>query len=221
MHSSLEKLNFIKAKVNEIIKTKQLKLDTQIVVISKTFPIDNFEHLIKEGHSHFGENKVQEAYEKWSIIKNHYKNLKIHMVGKLQTNKVNKAVKIFDYIHSLDNEKLALKIRNQEKEVNKKIKLFIQVNLANEDQKSGISPSELDGFYKFCVNDLHLNVVGLMCLPPANTSVNYFKKLNNYANKLNLKHLSMGMSSDYENAVGNGSTFLRIGTAILGKRTII
>ena len=178
--------------------------------------------LIDFGHCHFGENKVQEASEKWSEIKETRKDLKIHMVGKLQTNKAKKAVKIFDYIHSLDNAKLASKIYQYEKELNKNVKLFIQVNLANEEQKSGINLKELANFYDYCKKDLFLNIIGLMCLPPIDdNSDKYFNVLKENAVKLNLSELSMGMSSDFEKAVSSGSTFLRLGTIILGERKSI
>ena len=175
--------------------------------------------LIENGHSHFGENKLQEAEFKWSELKVQNNNLKLHMVGKLQSNKAKKAVQLFDYIHSLDNEKLALKLSFFENELSKKNKLFIQVNLANEKQKSGILLNELNDFYNYCSKDLSLNIIGLMCLPPINLeSRKYFKLLKNTANNLKLYELSMGMSSDYEIAIEEGSTFLRLGTLIMGKR---
>ena len=175
--------------------------------------------LIENGHSHFGENKLQEAEFKWSELKEQNNNLKLHMVGKLQSNKAKKAVQLFDYIHSLDNEKLALKLSFFENELSKKNKLFIQVNLANEKQKSGILLNELNDFYNYCSKDLSLNIIGLMCLPPINLeSRKYFKLLKNTANNLKLYELSMGMSSDYEIAIEEGSTFLRLGTLIMGKR---
>jgi len=171
---------------------------------------------------HFGENKIQEAENKWSEVRNQYSNLKLHMIGKLQSNKAKKAVKIFDYIHSLDNAKLAAKIAQYEKELNKKTKLFIQVNLAEENQKSGILLNNLNNFYYYCKKELLLNVIGLMCLPPfESNSQKYFKMLKNVAEKLNLKDLSMGMSSDFEQAIINGSTYLRLGTVILGERNFI
>ena len=221
MHKNIEKLKFIKNKINEIIVEKQLKTKPQIIVITKTFPIDNVVPLIEDGHIHYGENKIQEAEKKWLSIKKKYKNLNLHMVGKLQSNKAKKAVDLFDYIHSLDNEKLALKISQYQKEVNKDVKLFIQVNIANEKQKSGITMHNLKKFYEYCVNDLSLNVIGLMCLPPMDeNSDKYFKLLKKNSDDLNLKELSMGMSSDFDNAVINGSTFLRLGTIIMGERKI-
>jgi len=222
MHTTLEKLEFIQNKINEIISRKQLKIEPKIIVVTKTFPIKNITPLLENGHIHYGENKIQEAEKKWTEIKKIHKNFQLHMVGKLQSNKAKKAVKLFDYIHSLDNEKLALKIYESQKELNKEVKLFIQVNLADEEQKSGLPINNLNSFYNYCVKDLSLNVIGLMCLPPIQNDVNkYFKLLKKSSDEINLKELSMGMSSDFENAVINGSTFLRIGTLIMGKRNII
>ena len=219
MHTSLQKLTLVKIKVNEIIKQKQLKTNPTIIVVTKTFSLNQITPLIESGHIHFGENKIQEAESKWIGVKQKFSNLQLHMVGKLQTNKVKKAVKIFDYIHSLENAKLALKIFQHEKELNKKIKLFIQVNLADENQKSGILLNDLNNFYYYCTKELSLNVIGLMCLPPVeSSSQEYFKVLKNVAEKLNLKDLSMGMSSDFEEAIIHGSTYLRLGTIILGER---
>ena len=178
--------------------------------------------LLEYGHIHFGENKIQEAEEKWTEIKKKYKNLQLHMVGKLQSNKVKKAVKLFDFIHSLDNKKLALMISKYQKELKKEVKLFIQINLAAEEQKSGLLLTNLNNFYNYCVSELSLNIVGLMCLPPVDiNSDKYFKLLKKSSDDLNLNDLSMGMSSDFENAVLNGSTFLRLGTLIMGKRNVI
>ena len=217
----MKKLEFIQNKINEIINKKQLKTKPEIIVVTKTFPIENITPLLESGHLHFGENKIQETENKWRQIKNNFKNLSLHMVGKLQSNKAKKAVDLFDYIHSLDNEKLALKISQYQKELNKDVKLFIQVNLGDENQKSGIAISNLKSFYNYCVNDLSLNVIGLMCLPPIGSDSNkYFTLLKKSADDLNLKELSMGMSSDFDSAVINGSTFLRLGTLIMGKRNI-
>jgi len=221
MHSSLQKLTLVKNKVNEIITQKQLKTNPTIIVISKNFSQEKIKPLLDNGHIHFGENKIQEAESKWSEIINTNKNLQLHMVGRLQSNKAKKAVKLFNFIHSLDNEKLALKLSQSEKELNKKTKLFVQVNLGEESQKSGIDLKDLHNFYNYCTNDLQLNIIGLMCLPPVNlNSDKYFKILKKLAVKLNLKQLSMGMSSDFEKAIINGSTYLRLGTAILGERSI-
>ena len=219
MHSSLQKLTLVKNKINEIINQKQLKTNPTIIVISKTFSQEKIKPLLDSGHTHFGENKIQEAESKWSEIINANKNLQLHMVGKLQSNKAKKAVKLFNFIHSLDSEKLALKLSQSEKELNKKTKLFVQMNLGEESQKSGIDLKDLHNFYNYCTNDLQLNIIGLMCLPPLNVnSDKFFKILKNSAEKLNLKELSMGMSSDFEKAIINGSTYLRLGTAILGER---
>jgi len=221
MHTNLKKLKFIQNKINEIINEKQLKTKPEIIVVTKTFPIENIIPLLEGGHVHYGENKIQEAENKWGKIKKNYRNLCLHMVGKLQSNKVKKAVDLFDYIHSLDSEKLALKISHYQKELKKDVKLFIQLNLADEKQKSGITISNLKNFYNYCVNDLSLNVIGLMCLPPMDSSSDkYFKLLKKNSDGLNLNELSMGMSSDFDSAVINGSTFLRLGTLIMGERNI-
>ena len=221
MHTNLKKLEFIQNKINEIISKKQLKTKPEIIVVTKTFSIENIIPLVESGHLHYGENKIQEAENKWDKIKKNYKNLSLHMVGKLQSNKAKKAVDLFDYIHSLDNEKLALKISHYQKELNKDVKLFIQLNLADEKQKSGITINNLKSFYSYCVNDLSLNVIGLMCIPPIDRNSNeYFKLLKRTSDHLNLKELSMGMSSDFDSAVINGSTFLRLGTLIMGERNI-
>ena len=170
------------------------------------------------GHLEFGENKVQEAIEKWSEIKTKKKDIQLHLIGKLQSNKAKFAVKIFDYIHSLDSEKLAKKISEEQRKQNKNIKLFIQVNIGNEDQKSGISINQLNDFYQFC-NQLNLNIIGLMCIPPFDQNPEgYFKEMQSLKERLNLKELSMGMSSDYLQAVDYSSTYLRIGSSIFGKR---
>jgi len=219
MHTGVQRLNLIKNKVKEISDRKQLKTIPQIVVVTKTFSLNQITPLLEIGHIHFGENKIQEAENKWLDVKNKYKDLQLHMVGKLQSNKAKKAVKLFDYIHSLDSVKLAIKISKCTKELNKEIKLFIQVNLAEETQKSGILLKDLSSFYNFCRKKLSLNIIGLMCLPPMSSdSDKFFKILKNTSEKLNLTNLSMGMSSDYEQAILNGATHLRLGTAILGER---
>ena len=221
MHKSLQNLRFVENKVNELIDKKQLKISPKIIVISKTFSLEKIKPLLKNSHYHFGENKIHEAENKWSEMKKNNNNLQLHLVGKLQSNKAKRAVVLFDYIHSLDNKKLALKISQYEKELDKKVKLFIQVNVGKEDQKTGIGPEELNNFYNYCSKELSLNVIGLMCIPPINSnSDKYFKILKLYADKLNLKELSMGMSSDFEDAILYGSTFLRLGTAILGERNL-
>ena len=221
MHNAVEKLNLVKKKVNEIINRKQLKTNPQIIAITKTFSLDKITPLLKIGHRHFGENKVQEAENKWSYVKNTYKNLQLHMVGKLQSNKVKKAVMLFDYIHSLDNENVAKKLNVHIKELKKKVKIFIQINVTKESQKSGIYLDELNSFYNYCIKELSLNIIGLMCLPPFNSDPNeYFHILKKKSEELNLKDLSMGMSADYEQAILSGSTYLRLGTEIFGKRSI-
>ena len=219
MHNNVKRLNFVKNKVKEILDKKQLKTNPQIIAVTKTFPLSQITPLLEMGHIHFGENKVQEAEAKWLQLKNEYKNLQLHMLGKLQTNKAKKAVNLFNYIHSLDNAKLASKISQFEKELNKKIKLFIQINIAEENQKTGVALNDLSTFYKYCTQDLSLNIIGLMCLPPVGSkSQEYFQILRKNSEKLNLKNLSMGMSTDYEDAILYGSTHIRIGTAIFGKR---
>ena len=220
MHTCVQRLNFIKNKVKEILDKKQLKTAPQIIAVTKTFPLNKIAPLLEMGHIHFGENKIQEAESKWFDVKKKYRNLQLHMLGKLQSNKAKKAVKLFDYIHSLDNKNLATKLSKYEKELDKKIKLFIQVNIAEEDQKSGIPLNNLNHFYNFCIKELSLNIIGLMCLPPINSDSNkYFQILKKASDKLNLPDLSMGMSADYDQAILNGSTYLRLGTAIFGART--
>jgi len=217
----LNNLKSINDEIKEIVNRKQLKITPNIIAVSKTFPLDKILPIIESGHVHFGENKVQEAETKWLNFKNKNKNIKLHMLGKLQSNKAKKAIETFDYIHSLDNPKLAEKISHYEKIIGKKTNLFIQVNLADEQQKSGIILNDVDSFYTYCSKDLSLNVIGLMCLPPINSNTEkYFKMLKDISVKLNVPHLSMGMSSDYNLAVESGSTFLRLGTAIFGKRNI-
>ena len=219
MHASIQRLDLARDKIKEIVEREQLKIIPQIIAITKTFSLSEIVPLIKMGHTHYGENKIQEAEDKWMPVKNKYKNLKLHMVGKLQSNKAKKAVKLFDYIHSLDNVKLAKKLSQYEKELDKKIKFFIQVNIAEENEKSGIFLNELSEFYNYCTKQLYLNVIGLMVLPPINENPDkYFKILKKRASELHLTDLSMGMSTDYKQAILNGSTFLRLGTAIFGKR---
>ena len=195
-------------------------MKTKIIAVTKTFPISEIKPLIDYGHLHYGENKVQEALEKWSDIKNEVKNIKLHMIGKLQTNKVKFVIPLFDYIHSLDNLKLAQKIALEQKKNNKKLKIFIQVNIGNENQKSGIHQNEVMNFYKKCINDLNLDIVGLMCIPPLKGDKNeYFKLMNDLNKSIGLDELSMGMSSDYLEAVFHGATYVRIGSKIFGERS--
>ena len=175
--------------------------------------------LINDGHVHFGENKVQEAVDKWTDIKQSFNHIKLHMIGKLQTNKVKHTIPLFDYIHSLDSLKLAEKISMEEKKKNKKVKIFIQINVGYENQKSGIDSEQLENFYNICTKDLKLDIIGLMCLPPQNLDKEkYFSEMLNLSKKIRLNDLSMGMSSDYITAVKYKSTFLRIGSQIFGKR---
>ncbi len=192
-----------------------------IICVSKTFSMPKLKPLIDFGHCHFGENKVQEAVEKWSKIKETHKGLKIHMVGKLQTNKAKKAVRLFDFVHSLDSIKLADALKKSESEFNKKISYFIQINIGNETQKSGIYAKDAKDFLKYCVEEAKLNIIGLMVIPPNDeNTAKYFQETSNLNSKLGLKDLSMGMSSDYELAIKFKSTFLRIGSGILGPRNL-
>ena len=218
MHVSVQKLIHIE----ELVKSKEMDLNkpktSKIIAISKTFSLDKIIPLINHGHYDYGENKVQEALDKWTKIKEEKPELKLHLVGKLQTNKVKFAVKLFDFIHSVDSKKLAKKIYDEQLNQNRKVKLFIQVNIGNEEQKSGILKNDLNDFYHYC-KDLNLDVIGLMCIPPFNSDPNpFFQELNDLNKNLNLEELSMGMSSDYLKAVENYSTYLRIGSAIFGER---
>ena len=219
MHKSVQKLIHIE----QLVKSKETNLNkgkaSKIIAISKTFSLDKIMPLINYGHNDYGENKVQEALDKWTVIKEKKPDLKLHLVGKLQTNKAKFAVKLFDFIHSVDSKKLAKKISEEQSKLNKSVKIFLQVNIGNEEQKSGILKNELDDLYQYC-NDLELDVVGLMCIPPFNSDPTpFFQELNNLNKNLSLKELSMGMSSDYIKAVENNSTYLRIGSEIFGKRT--
>ena len=201
----LNKLNFIN--------------NPKIVAVSKTFKIDKILPLIEHGHNDYGENKVQEALEKWTEIKKINPKIKLHMVGKLQTNKVKFAVQIFDYIHSVDSEKLARKIAEEQNKIARKIKIFLQVNIGDEDQKSGINKNELDQLFSFC-KKIGLNVIGLMCIPPVKIDPeNYFEKMKKLNKDLDLAQLSMGMSSDYLKAVKHSATYIRIGSSIFGERS--
>ena len=207
-------------KINSNIIKLDLKKNINIIAVSKTFSIDHIKPLIDFGHAHFGENKVQEATTKWSDVKKEKPNIKLHMVGKLQSNKAKSAVEIFDYIHSLDNQKLADVLSKVQNNKNKFLKYFIQVNIGNEIQKSGISISELDDFYNYCVNEKKLEIIGLMIIPPNdNNTIKYFKIVNDLNSSLALKELSMGMSADYLEALNHGATFVRIGSSIFGQRS--
>ena len=220
MHNVVERLIAIRSEIKELlIKNNSQHKDLNIIIVCKTFSMDKILPLIETGHVHFGENKVQEAELKWKEVKKKHSNIKLHMVGKLQTNKVKTALKIFDYIHSVDNYKLAEKIVKYEKELNKKINTFAQVNIGEEFQKNGISPKNIKQFVNYCRNSLSLNIIGLMCLPPINENPEkYFLYLNQLRSQVDLRHLSMGMSNDYQMATKCGSTFLRIGSKILGER---
>ena len=213
MHESVQKL----VHIEKVVKSKEIDSNKiTIVAVSKTFNLDKILPLIDYGHLHYGENKVQEALEKWTDIKEKKPELKLHLVEKLQTNKVKFALKIFDFIHSVDSEKLAKKIADEQLKQNKKVKIFLQVNIGNG--KSGVSKNDLNNLLIYC-KSLDLDVVGLMCLPPANIDPTpYFKELNIISKSLNLSELSMGMSSDYSKAIENSSTFIRVGSSIFGKK---
>ena len=220
MHATVLNLERIKNEINDRISKSKLNCEKpNIIAVSKTFGIDKIEPLLNHGHNHFGENKVQEALEKWSNIKKTNNNIRLHMVGKLQTNKVKHVVPFFDFLHSLDNYKLAKKISEEEKKNKKKLKIFIQINIGMEEQKSGLNIEELKDFYNQCVNDLGLNIIGLMCLPPNyEETENYFKKMQNLVLEFKFNNLSMGMSNDYLKAVDYGANFIRIGSKIFGNR---
>ena len=194
--------------------------NVNIIAVSKTFPISHISPLINYGHFHFGENKVQEAQEKWTSIKTDFPNLKLHLLGKLQTNKVKFVLPLFDYIHSLDNIKLAEKISAEQEKKNFKPKIFIQVNLGKENQKSGIDEENLKSFYEKCINNFHLDIIGLMCLPPFDKDPKpYFQKMLDLSKNLSLKELSMGMSNDFKEALKFKATYIRVGSKIFGKRS--
>ena len=219
MHKTIENLNYIQNQINsKILKLNLSNYNPKIIAISKTFKINHISPLIEYGHRDFGENKVQEASEKWTQIKNKNKSIKLHMVGKLQTNKVKFVLPLFDFIHSLDNLKLAKKISEEQKKYENKPKIFIQINIGNEPQKSGIDKNQLSEFYNECIN-LGLNIVGTMCLPPINNNPDiYFSEMKKITNTLNLNNMSMGMSEDYLKAIEYPSTYLRIGSKIFGAR---
>ncbi len=194
--------------------------NANIVAVSKTFPIGHILPLLNHGHQHFGENKVQEAQEKWTSLKNDFPNLKLHLIGKLQTNKVKFALPLFDYIHSLDSIKLAEKISSEQKKKNFKPKIFIQVNIGKESQKSGSDEDDLESFQKRCVNEFDLNIIGIMCLPPLNEDpIPFFKKMQNLSKRLKFKEISMGMSNDYMDALRFNATYIRVGSKIFGNRS--
>ena len=219
MHSTIKNLLDIKNNIKFYLEKLNINTNPKILAVSKTFEINKILPLIEYGHLHYGENKVQEALEKWSDIKLTKKDLKLHLIGKLQTNKVKQAIKIFDYIHSVDSEKLAKKIADEEIKQGKKIKIFIQVNIGDEEQKSGVNKSSVNELYSYC-KAINLNVIGLMCIPPLTKSSDiYFKEMNILNKNLNLNELSMGMSSDYLDAIKNSATYVRIGSNIFGQRS--
>jgi hypothetical protein len=198
---------------------KSISNTAEIIVVTKNQNIDLIKNIIDHGHLHFGENKVQEALLKWKLILENNKSLELHLVGNLQTNKVTEALKIFSYIHSLDREKLAISLKKEEDKINKKIKYFIQINLEKELHKSGINPTDAYEFIDYCKNELNLNIVGLMCVPPVDSDPElYFKQLAEIANNKSLTQLSMGMSNDFQVALRSGATHVRIGSAIFGAR---
>ena len=216
MNIIVERFNKIKLNISKINSSSALK----IIAISKTFPLEHIMPLIELGHNHFGENKVQEAETKWSKIKKEKNNLRLHMVGKLQSNKAKKAVEIFDYIHSLDSQKLADILSKSQDEINKSINYFIQVNIGSESQKAGIQYNEVDQFYTYCTKEKKMNIIGLMAIPPNDENTEkYFKSLSELNSSLGLNELSMGMSSDYMKAINYKATYLRIGSAIFGERS--
>jgi pyridoxal phosphate enzyme (YggS family) len=206
--------------IRQEIKNSPSNISVNLIVVTKGRPLSEIEKIINAGHFHFGENRVQESIDKWSGILNLNPSLKLHFIGKLQTNKVTDVVRYFSFMHSLDNEKLALKLSNEEKSQKKKLNYFIQVNLGEENQKSGILKQDLTRFVTYCKKDLKLNIIGLMCLPPINqNSEKFFKELKQLASDNNLKELSMGMSNDYISAIKNGSTFVRIGSGIFSEKS--
>ena len=218
MHYTVKNLLDIKNNINTHLNKLNIKSDPKIIAVSKTFKIDKILPLVEHGHIHFGENKVQEAIEKWTDIKKSNLQVKLHMIGKLQTNKVKYAVRIFDYIHSVDNQKLAKKIADEQNKINKKIKVFLQINVGDEDQKSGINKVEANQLVAYC-KEIGLDLIGLMCIPPVNVDPkDYFKEMNEINNSFGFVDLSMGMSSDYLIAVSHSATYIRIGSNIFGTR---
>ncbi len=214
MHFSIKNLTYIQDKIKDVVQPPPI-----IIAVCKTFGPDSIKPLLDFGHRHFGENKVQEGMKKWQDLKLKYNNVNLHMIGKLQTNKVRDCVKLFDFIHSVDSKKLAKKISDEQNKINKKIKIFIQVNIGQENQKSGILKDELDELISYC-KEVNLNLLGLMCIPPANVNASkYFEETNSLNRKFGFSELSMGMSSDYLIACENSSTFLRVGSNIFGKRS--
>ena len=219
MHSTVKNLLYIKNNIKVYLEKLNINNNPKILAVSKTFELNKILPLIEYGHLDYGENKVQEALEKWSDIKKKKKDLKLHLIGKLQTNKVKQAIKIFDYIHSVDSEKLAKKIADEETKQGKKIKIFIQVNIGDEEQKSGVNKSSVNELYSYC-KAIDLNVIGLMCIPPLGKSSDiFFKEMRTLNKNLNLGELSMCMSADYLDAIKNSATYVRIGSNIFGERS--
>tara|TARA_B110000008_G_scaffold140349_1_gene142117 strand:- start:207 stop:866 length:660 start_codon:yes stop_codon:yes gene_type:complete len=219
MHKSVQNLIEIEKEIKLNLSNLNINNLPKIIAVSKTFKIDKILPLIEYGHTDFGENKVQEAIDKWDNLRETNSNIKLHMIGKLQTNKVKLAVKLFDYIHSVDSQKLAKKIADEQQKINKKVKIFIQVNIGNEDQKSGINKVELGKLVDYC-KQINLSVEGLMCIPPNDLDTSsYFSEMNLLNKNFNLSELSMGMSSDYLKASENLATYLRIGSKIFGQRS--
>ena len=215
MHNTVKNLIYIEDLIKSRVNDDNVP---KIIAVSKTFPLENILPLIEHGHLDYGENKVQEALDKWTEVKKKNNIIKLHLVGRLQTNKVKFALKVFDYIHSLDSEKLAKKIAEEQIKQEKKPKIFIQINIGNENQKSGIKQDKLSSFHKFCKN-LNLDIIGTMCIPPNDkNSESYFSKMNKINEELNFKDLSMGMSADYLDAAKNNATYVRIGSKIFGSR---
>ena len=218
MHDSVQKYKGILSAIDRKIEEQKIKSIPKVIAVSKTFKLEKILPLIEYGHLDYGENKVQEAIDKWSELKQKKQNIKLHLIGKLQTNKVKHAIKIFDYIHSLDSIKLAKKIAEEQKKQKKNLKLFIQVNIGNEEQKAGVNVNQINDLIDYS-KQLNLNIVGLMCIPPVNEEAEkYFKEIKILNKKLNFSEISMGMSSDYLKAVENHSTYLRIGSSIFGQR---
>ena len=219
MHDTVKNLLDIQNNIKINLNNLNIINDPKIVAVSKTFKIDKILPLIEHGHIDYGENKVQEALEKWTEIKKNNSKLKLHMIGKLQTNKVKYAVKIFDYIHSVDSQKLAKKIADEQNKINKKIKIFLQVNIGNEDQKSGVNKNQISQLASYC-KEIGLDLIGLMCIPPINFDPeSYFEEMNKLNKDLGFTELSMGMSSDYLTAVKYLSTYVRVGSSIFGQRS--
>ena len=218
MHITVKNLLDIENNIKNYSENYKTNNNPKIIAVSKTFKIDNIFPLIEYGHADFGENKVQEAIEKWTNVKKDNLKIKLHMIGKLQTNKVKFAVQIFDYIHSVDSRKLAKKILDEQNKISRKIKIFLQVNIGDEIQKSGINENEVKKLFDYC-REIGLDVIGLMCIPPANVDPEeYFEKMNQIKKTLNLTELSMGMSSDYLKAIKHSSTYIRVGSNIFGQR---